>query len=76
VSTTKTKTNTKPISKDHKLFGEKLRKLRLEKEMTQEELADKCGIDFSYLGQIERGLKNFSYATLVKLRKGLRVEDL
>lgn len=72
MSIKKTKTNINPIFKEHKAFGNKLRKSRLEKGMTQEELAGKCNIDFSNIGQIERGLKNFSYANLIKLRKGLK----
>ncbi|WP_281175753.1 helix-turn-helix domain-containing protein [Saccharibacillus sacchari] len=43
-------------SKDAHL-GEKIRKLRKQQHMTQEKLAEKAEIDTSYLGQIERGVR-------------------
>lgn len=39
-------------------FGKAIRQERRNKEMTQEELAEKCGLDRTYISQIERGLKN------------------
>jgi transcriptional regulator with XRE-family HTH domain len=36
-------------------FGEQLRLWRLEAGLTQRELADACGIDFTYVSKIERG---------------------
>ncbi len=54
-------------------FGRHLRKLREEKNLTQEELADKAGMHFTYIGQIERGLRNPSLVNLQRLAKALRV---
>ena len=54
-------------------FGRQLRKLREEKDLTQEELADKAGMHFTYIGQIERGLRNPSLVNLHKLAKALKV---
>lgn len=34
-------------------FGQMIRKLRLERELSQRELADRVGIDFTYLSKIE-----------------------
>ena len=56
-----------------KEFGAHLRKLRLEQGLTQEELADKAGMHFTYIGQIERGLRNPSLINLQKIAKALRV---
>ncbi|MCL4366706.1 helix-turn-helix domain-containing protein [Patescibacteria group bacterium] len=56
-----------------KAFGQNLRKLRQEKEWTQEELADKAGMHFTYIGQIERGVRNPSLINLYKLAKALNV---
>lgn len=56
-----------------KKFGEQLRKLRQEKDLTQEELADKAGMHFTYIGQIERGQRNPSLVNLHKLAKALKV---
>jgi len=55
------------------IFGKHLRKLREEKGWTQEELADKSGMHFTYIGQIERGLRNPSLINLHKLAKALKI---
>ena len=38
--------------------SKRIRELRIKKEITQEILSNKAGIDLSYLGKIERGQKN------------------
>lgn len=43
---------------DYVQLGSKVREQRLKKELTQEKLAEKCGISSSYIGIIERGDKN------------------
>lgn len=55
-------------------FGKHLRKLREDRDWTQEELADKAGMHFTYIGQIERGLRNPSLVNLERLAKALRVK--
>ena len=54
-------------------FGQRLKKLRTERDLTQEELADKAGLHFTYVGQAERGLRNVTLTTLEKLAKALKV---
>jgi len=54
-------------------FGKHLRKLREEREWTQEKLADEAGMHFTYIGQIERGLRNPSLVNLQRLAKALKV---
>jgi len=54
-------------------FGKHLRSIRLEKKLTQEELADKAGMHFTYIGQIERGKRNPSLVNLERLAKALKV---
>jgi transcriptional regulator with XRE-family HTH domain len=39
-------------------FGSVLRQLRESKGLSQEELADQCGIHRTYVSQLERGLKS------------------
>jgi len=39
-------------------FGAVLRQLRESKGLSQEELADQCGIHRTYVSQLERGLKS------------------
>lgn len=56
-----------------KKFGQQLRKLREERQWTQEELAHQAGMHFTYVGQIERGVRNPSLVNLHKLAKALKV---
>jgi transcriptional regulator with XRE-family HTH domain len=55
-------------------FGNNLRQLRVSKHLTQEGLADKTGLHFTYVGQIERGLRNPSLINLYKFAKALGVD--
>lgn len=52
-------------------IGEKIRKIRKLQGLTQEELAEKCGLSYKYLGEIERGEKNTGVLNLFKISKGL-----
>ncbi|BFH71608.1 MAG: helix-turn-helix transcriptional regulator [Paenibacillus dendritiformis] len=56
-----------------KLIGERLRYLRKRNNLTQEELAEKAGLNSSYIGSVERGDRNISIETLEKLIHGLNV---
>jgi XRE family transcriptional regulator, regulator of sulfur utilization len=55
----------------HKKIGNRIRALRLKQGWSQEEFADRCGIHRGHMGQIERGEKNVSIDSLVKVSKGL-----
>ncbi|MBG9453899.1 MerR family transcriptional regulator [Lysinibacillus sphaericus] len=41
------------------------------KKLTQEELAEKCGLQTSYLAGVERGDRNITIQTLEKITEGL-----
>ena len=47
-----------PRSAVARQFGKAIRDLRLRRTLTQQQLADACGLDISYVGQIERGQRN------------------
>jgi transcriptional regulator with XRE-family HTH domain len=61
----------KPRSPEHAALGEAVRRLRDTRGLSQEELADRMDTDFTQVGGIERGLRNPSYATLVRLAAAL-----
>ena len=52
-------------------FGATIRRLRLEKDLTQRALAERSGLDVSYISGIERGCRNVSLKSLEKVAKGL-----
>jgi transcriptional regulator with XRE-family HTH domain len=52
-------------------FGKAVRRLRAERELSQEDFAHKAKIDRSYMGKIERGEVNISIDNMQKLAKGL-----
>lgn len=56
-----------------KKFGEKVRELRTNKGMTQEQLADAAEIERSYMGTIERGERNPTLLKVYKIAKALKV---
>ena len=53
------------------VIGYQIKEKRLQKEMSQEELAKKAGIDQSDLSKIERGTLNPSVKMLKKIAQGL-----
>ncbi len=54
---------------------ERLRKIRLKKGLTQEELAGKIGIDRSTYTNIELGYKNPSLKVALKIKEELDYKD-
>lgn len=48
-------------------FGKAVRKLRLEKGISQEAFADIVGIHRTYMGSIERGEKNVTLVSATKI---------
>ncbi|CAH0121361.1 hypothetical protein PAE9249_03888 [Paenibacillus sp. CECT 9249] len=56
-----------------RLVGEQIRHIRKQKEMTQEALANACGLQYSYISDVERGERNISIETLEKIVEALGV---
>ena len=54
-------------------LGLRIRELRNERHMSQEELAFKAGISAAHLGQIERALKNPTVDTVAKIAAAMGV---
>ena len=61
----------KPRSPEHGALGEAVRTIRLEQGLSQEQLAEFAGTDLTQVGGIERGVRNPSYTTLLRLADAL-----
>ena len=57
-----------------KAFGKHLKKLRLAKSLSQEELSYKCVIPTSQIGRFERGERSPTLSTIKVLAQGLGEE--
>lgn len=55
-------------------FGDKVRVLRKEKSLSQEELSFKADLHRTYIGMIERAEKNITLINIAKIAKALNVE--
>lgn len=62
------------IQRINRLFGERVRQLRIMKGLTQEELGLQCGLHRTYIGQIERAEKNVTLQSIYKIANTLDVE--
>lgn len=61
----------KPRSPEHGALGEAVRTMRLEAGLSQESLAELAHTDLTQIGGIERGVRNPSYTTLLRLAAAL-----
>lgn len=61
--------------KDSKLedFGLRVRSIRKEQGLSQEQMAEKAGLDRSYMGHIERGEKNITLLKIYQIKEALQV---
>ena len=55
-------------------LGKEIRKRRLERNLSQEELADRAGVHRTYIGMIERGEKNITIVNLSKIAQALGIK--
>lgn len=55
-------------------LGEHVRRLRLEKEISQEALSSRCGFHRTYVSQVERATINITLDNMQKLAEGLGVD--
>ena len=62
------------MSSPQKQFGNRLREMREEQSLTQEELAHRATRTRNYIGEIERGEKNLTLQSMVALADALGVK--
>ena len=55
-------------------FGEKVREIRKEKGLSQEELAHKADLHRTYIGMIERAEKNITLINIEKIANALNID--
>ena len=60
--------------KELEQFGRRVRDLRQQQGLSQEELAYRAGIDRSYLGGVERGERNVALQNILRIASGLGVD--
>lgn len=68
--------NKKAISRFLKAFGENVSKIRLEKNMTVTELANKCNASSKKISRTEKGEYDFKISSMMVIAKGLDVSLL
>ncbi len=56
-----------------KRLGARIQKLRMEKGLSQEELAFEADLHRTYISHIERGSRNITVLGLCKIAKGLKI---
>jgi transcriptional regulator with XRE-family HTH domain len=63
------------MNKDTELqkLANRIKAIRLEKKLSQEELAHRCDFDRTYISLLERAKRNPSYFNLLRLCVGLEI---
>ncbi|MFY9221983.1 MAG: helix-turn-helix transcriptional regulator [Blastocatellia bacterium] len=59
--------------KARKIFAQKLREIRLQQGLSQEELAALAGLHRTYVGSVERGERNISIDNMECLAMALKI---
>lgn len=57
-----------------KFFGERLRELRQRHDLTQEQAAELCGMEYKYFQMVEWGRKNLRLDTMARIAAAFRLE--
>ncbi len=57
-----------------KVFSKRLREVRLDRNLSQETLAQKAKVSRNFIGMLERGERNITIATLEDIAKALNIE--
>jgi transcriptional regulator with XRE-family HTH domain len=63
-----------PLSPTTAEFGRRVRSRREKLDLSQEALAREAGVHWTFVGQVERGMRNISLHNICKLAAGLGVD--
>lgn len=63
-----------PLSPALAELGARIRAHREQQGISQEALADRAGVHWTFVGQLERGQRNVSFHNLLKVAAGLGVD--
>jgi transcriptional regulator with XRE-family HTH domain len=61
-----------PRTAEHAALGNAIRHLRTQAGLSQEQLAERVATDLTQIGGLERGTRNPSYTTLVRVARALK----
>lgn len=56
-------------------FGRKIKELRMIQNLSQEELAFRCGLSKNYISDVERGKRNISLQSIEKIAYGFHISE-
>lgn len=56
-----------------KSFGEAVQEIRVERDLSQDELASRIGMQRTYISDVERGVRNTSISNAKRIAKALNV---
>ena len=56
-----------------KKFGQRIKCLRIQKKLTQEQFAEICDLHKNYIGMVERGERNPSLINIKIIAEGLEI---
>jgi transcriptional regulator with XRE-family HTH domain len=56
------------------IFGQRLRELRIARDLTQKELANACGSNSPFISNLERGVKVPSLTMILRLADALKYD--
>lgn len=62
-----------PVSPATREFGRRVAARRGELELSQEKAAERIGVHWTYLGQVERGRRNVTLHNILKIAEGLEI---
>ncbi len=64
--------------REGEVFGQQLRAMRLKRGLSQQTVAERCGSNYPYISELERGLKMPTLTMILRLASALecRVRDL